>query len=320
MDMITETAAKLEQLRALLKSYGSCLIAYSGGVDSVFLAHVAYQVLGDRSLAAIADSPSLPRRELQEALDLATKYSFPVRILHTREFANDQYTANPANRCYFCKHELFEELTPLARSGNFAVIAYGENASDSGDFRPGAQAAQEFQVRAPLKETGLTKAEIRELSAQLGLPTADKPQMACLSSRVPYGEVVSPDKLRMIEHAEYVLRDLGFHDVRVRHHELRGAHPLPSGPVSPPPLVSTVSHLARIELAPEEIPGLLAGGKLAEVAGELKKIGYAHVTLDLQGYRRGSTNEVLGGKLVKADARESMPSPNSPMGGYTSQS
>jgi uncharacterized protein len=269
---------KLEQLRALLQSYGSCLVAYSGGVDSVFLARVANDVLGDRALAVIADSPSLPRRELQEALDLAAKLKFPVRVIKTREFANENYTANPSNRCYFCKHELFEELAPLAKAEDFAVIAYGENASDIGDFRPGAKAAAEFQVRAPLKEVGLTKAEIRELSAQLGLPTADKPQMACLSSRVPYGEMVSPEKLRMIERAEYVLHDLGFRDIRVRHHELQK------------------QSLARIELAPAEIPALLANGKLAVVAEELKKIGYAHVTLDLQGYRRGSTNEVLGEK------------------------
>jgi uncharacterized protein len=299
---MSETKNKLENLRALLKSYGSCLVAYSGGVDSVFLARVAHDVLGDRALAAIADSPSLPRRELQEALDIAKKFAFPVRVLQTQEFANENYTANPANRCYFCKHELFEELTPLARAENFAVIAYGENASDTGDFRPGAQAAAEFQVRAPLKEVGLTKAEIRELSAQLGLPTADKPQMACLSSRVPYGETVTPAKLRMIEQAEYVLRDLGFHDVRVRHHEMK----VPSdtwqvtGNVRVPennPVTrhsSLVTHLARIELAPAEIPALLANGKLATVADELKKIGYAHVTLDLLGYRRGSTNEVLG--------------------------
>ena len=269
---------KLEQLRALLKGCGSCLIAYSGGVDSVFLARVAHDVLGDRALAVIADSPSLPRRELQEALDIAAKFAFPVRVIRTQEFANENYTANPANRCYFCKHELFEQLAPLAKAGNFAVIAYGENASDVSDFRPGARAAAEFQVRAPLKEAGLTKAEIRELSAQLGLPTADKPQMACLSSRVPYGENVSPEKLRMIERAEYVLHDLGFHEVRVRHHELQK------------------QNLARIELPPAEIPTLLANGKLATITDALKKIGYAHVTLDLQGYRRGSTNEVLGGK------------------------
>jgi uncharacterized protein len=275
---MSEANQKLEKLRALLKSCGSCLVAYSGGVDSVFLARVANDVLGDRALAVIADSPSLPRRELQEALDLGVNFKFPVRVIQTQEFANENYTANPANRCYFCKHELFEHLVPLAKAENFAVIVYGENASDIGDFRPGSQAAAEFQVRAPLKEAGLTKAEIRELSAQLGLPTADKPQMACLSSRVPYGENVSPEKLRMIERAEYVLHDLGFHEVRVRHHELQK------------------QNLARIELPPAEIPALLANGKLATVADELKKIGYAHVTLDLQGYRRGSTNEVLGGK------------------------
>ncbi len=290
---MSEAEKKLGQLQTLLKSYGSCLVAYSGGVDSVFLARVAHEVLGSRSLAAIADSPSLPRRELQEALDIAGKFSFPVRVVHTQEFANENYITNPANRCYFCKHELFEELTPFARTENFAVIAYGENASDIGDFRPGAKAAAEFQVRAPLKEIGLTKAEIRELSAQLGLPTADKPQMACLSSRVPYGETVTPEKLRMIEQAEYVLHDLGFRDVRVRHHEMKGVEALMGLSVAAGTAPNTSTSLARIELAPGEIPALLANGKLARVAVELKKIGYGHVTLELQGYRRGSTIEVL---------------------------
>jgi uncharacterized protein len=281
---------KLNQLRELLRSYGSCLVAYSGGVDSVFLARVAHDVLGDKALAAIADSPSLPRRELEEALEIAGRFQFPVRVVRTNEFENANYTANPTNRCYFCKHELFTELEPIARGEKFAVIAYGENASDIGDFRPGAQAAKEFQVRAPLKEVGLTKAEIRELSAQLGLPTADKPQMACLSSRIPYGETVTPEKLRMIEAAENVLRDLGFYDLRVRHHEL-GQQSLG---------VELKTHMARIEVGPSELPRLLENGTGLQVAEALKQIGYAHVTVDLQGYRRGSLNEQTKEKPVPA--------------------
>ncbi len=263
---------KLEKLRELLRSYESCLVAYSGGVDSVFLALVAHQALGSRALAAIADSPSLPRRELEEALEVARNFGFPVRIVRTNEFASSDYLQNPVNRCYFCKYELFTELQPLARAEGFRVIAYGENASDQGDHRPGAVAAGEFHVRAPLKEVGLTKLEIRQLSAELGLPTADKPQLACLSSRIPYGEPVTPEKLRMIEQAEYALRDRGFYDVRVRHHELKNGH------------------LARIEIGPSEISRMFEENLYGEVAAKIKDAGYTHVTLDLEGYRRGSLN------------------------------
>lgn len=269
---VAMTEAKFDCLRNLLRSFGSCVVAYSGGVDSVFLAKVAHDVLGAKALAAIADSPSLPRQELAEALALGTQFGFPVRVVKTTEFSDDRYLSNPLNRCYFCKHALFTELAPLARAEGFAVLAYGENASDVGDHRPGAQAASEFAVRAPLKEAGLTKAEIRELSGKLGLPTADKPQMACLSSRVPPGERVTPEKLAMIEAAELFLRSLSLFDVRVRHHE------------------SVSGALARIEVGAGELERVLEPVLRQAVVSHLQAIGYGHVTLDLMGYRRGSNN------------------------------
>lgn len=276
--MDAQLQTKFDRLRELLRGYCSVLVAYSGGVDSAFLARVAHDTLGAKALSVIADTPSLPRRELADALRLGESFGFPIRVVKTDEFANSDYVANPPNRCYFCKHELFDKLVPVAQAEGIAVIVYGENASDIGDFRPGAEAATKFQARAPLKEAGLTKADIRALSAALGLPTANKPQMACLSSRVPYGEPVTQQVLAMIEAAENVLWDLGFFDVRVRHHRggANGAVPF-----------------ARVEVAPDQIAAIATPAVRDQIVARLKEIGYAYVTLDLQGYRRGSANEVL---------------------------
>lgn len=262
---------KFEQLQTLLRQCGRTLVAYSGGVDSALLAKVTHDTLGADMLAVIADTPSLPRREFAEALELGRRFGFEVRVIKTEEMNDAEYVKNPPNRCYFCKTELFEKMAELAKAEGWQTVVYGENADDTGDFRPGAQAAIQLHVRAPLKEAGLTKAEIRALSAQFGLPTADKPSMACLSSRIPYGEPVTIESLSMVEAAENALRDRGFRDVRVRHQR----------------------NTARIEVGVPEMFRLVETKMREEVCGELKRIGYTYVTMDLQGYRQGSVNEVL---------------------------
>jgi uncharacterized protein len=262
-------------LCSLLRSLESCLVAYSGGVDSVLLAFLAHRELGDRALAVIADSPSLPRRELEEALAIGERFGFPVRVVRTTEFDNADYLNNPPNRCYFCKHALFTDLARIATAEGFKTIAYGENLSDLGDFRPGAQAAAEFSVRAPLKEAGLTKDAIRALSRELGLPTAEKPQAPCLSSRIPHGQAVTMAKLARVEAAEAWLHDLGLREVRVRHHE-----------------TGEDDRVARVELGSDEMRRVAEESLWYRIDVRMRELGFTDAVLDERGYRRGSLNPV----------------------------
>jgi pyridinium-3,5-biscarboxylic acid mononucleotide sulfurtransferase len=270
-DPVSDGAArKAEALRAELASLASVVVAYSGGVDSAYLACVANQTLGDRSVAVTADSPSYPERHRRLAIDIAAQFSLHHEIIRTGELDRPEYRANPANRCYYCKHELYTHLSRIAAERG-AVIVDGNNADDRGDYRPGRQAAREFGVRSPLDDVGLTKDEIRALSRHAGLPTWDEPASACLSSRIPYHTEVTDEKLRTIERAEQVLRDLGFRVCRVRHHD----------------------ELARIEIARDDMPRALEPDTNRAIVRELKALGYRYVSLDLQGYRTGSLNEGL---------------------------
>ena len=262
---------KLDDLRSILADMGSVLVAYSGGVDSAFLLKVAVDTLGDRTLAVTARSDSYPPRELEEATALAASIGARHLVVDTHEMESESYISNPSNRCYFCKTELWETLVPIAAERGIAALVDGFNADDVGDYRPGAVAAREHGVRSPLLEAGLTKREIRALSREMDLPTWDKPAMACLSSRVPYGERISREKLDQIDRAEQLLRELGYRQVRVRHH----------------------GDVARIELPAEDMSRFFAEGLAEPVARRVKELGFQYVALDLQGYRSGSMNEVL---------------------------
>ena len=266
-----DLATKAAALDARLASLGSVLVAYSGGIDSAFLGVTAARVLGERSICITADSPSYPDHHRDLAIGTARAFHLRHEMVRTSEVDNPAYRANPVNRCYYCKHELYSRLTAIARARDFAAVVDGSNADDRGDYRPGRQAAREFGVVSPLDEVGLTKDEIRELARQAGMASWDEPASACLSSRIPYHSEVTEEKLRTIDAAERVLRDLGFRVCRVRHHDT----------------------IARLELGREEIARALEPDVAAAIDRGLRALGYAHVTVDLRGYRLGSLNEAL---------------------------